>query len=110
MRSGGQLARVLRVDHPAKTWTLCTRNEQQLGAVYLRQYSFFESFCNELLLDVELAFGMAIHTSRSTWLVCSTLSYLFSSLAQAVSPDKAEQQASYAPGDAIPVSCLNRTV
>lgn len=30
-------------------------------------------------------------------------------LAESASADKSEPKASYAPGDAIPVSCLNRT-
>lgn len=53
---------------------------------------------------------MALVSSRSTRLVYSILLYLYSSLVEAASPDKAEQKASYAPGDPIPVSCLNRTV
>jgi hypothetical protein len=34
----------------------------------------------------------------------------FFALAYAANAAKAEEKASYAPGDAIPVSCLNRTV
>lgn len=55
---------------------------------------------------------MAFYSFHNACLVCSTLVCIFFALAQAitVNGDEGEKQASYAPGDAIPVSCLNRTV
>ncbi len=46
--------------------------------------------------------------SRVSFL-CHVLVVFFFALAEAANMDKAEGKASYAPGDAIPVSCLNRT-
>jgi len=43
-------------------------------------------------------------------LVCRVLVVFFFALAEAANEDKKVQKASYAPGDAIPVSCLNRTM
>jgi len=42
-------------------------------------------------------------------LLCHVLIVILFALAEAASTDKAEEKTSYAPGDAIPVSCLNRT-
>lgn len=53
---------------------------------------------------------MAPARFRSISLVLHVLVTLFFALAEAANSAKAEEKASYAPGDAIPVSCLNRTV
>ena len=43
-------------------------------------------------------------------LALRSLFVFYFALAEAITADKAEQKvSSYAPGDAIPVSCLNRT-
>lgn len=52
-----------------------------------------------------MAFGLLSRIS----LVCHLLIVFFFALAEAANADKSEPKASYAPGDSIPVSCLNRT-
>lgn len=50
---------------------------------------------------------MALPTSVSV--VLRVFVVFFVALAEAANSDKSEEKDSYAPGDAIPVSCLNRT-
>lgn len=53
---------------------------------------------------------MAISGFRGLSLLCRVFIIFFLALAESASAVGAEEKASYAPGDAIPVSCLNRTV
>ena len=54
---------------------------------------------------------MAISGCRGLSLLCRVLIIFFLALAESASAAVGgEEKASYAPGDAIPVSCLNRTV
>ena len=62
--------------------------------------------CNESVISL---FAMASIYFRVLLLVCQFLSLSFYTAVRAASEDKSEAKASYAYGDAIPVSCLNRT-
>ena len=109
--------RVGRVDGPVRSWRVIvspqgTPIEPRTNNILVHSEfdtRFLGPLCNDLV-NAQIAFGMATLKSRDTWLVYFTLFYVHSFLAQAASPDKAAEKASYAPADAIPVSCLNRTV
>jgi len=45
-----------------------------------------------------------------TWLLAQALIAILSKLAEAAIEAKPDKKASYAPGQAIPISCLNRTM
>lgn len=57
--------------------------------------------------------SMAVCSSSTPWLWCRVLLVFLQVLAAGVNAEKSDGKplkASYAPGDAIPVQCLNRTV